>query len=484
MLSVEEASSLFALINADHRPFNDIIADIGSTFASPTASLRFRICTAISTLLEDKCLFDAPQRLVALCILHYAYAAHKPSMNPFISSIVVCACDETAQDYERAFILHLLGTTETGTGKKVLLFFTCFYTLWVKPLLLSVLFSFAPFIPLLLQHECIFHSSIHILRGSGPHQIRCLKCVLEIILRNLILRQISQGCAVEDISAVVFPSREQLQEQLSIKNVVPDPVVPLGCNVHSEFELEAGGKHQIGSGNRGQTVTGLLQHVSREGIGPEWIRPFPPRLPVQDDELVWLNPDSNHELIWDYSMCADTSRGVAVRDLIAKAFKGPLTPAQVQKVLLELAKDPKLVYHCGLTPSKLPDLVEHNPLIAVEALIKLMNSPEISTYLMVIVNMEMSLHSMEVVNRLTTTVDLPTEFVHMYITNCIASCENIKDKYMQNRLVRLVCVFLQSLIRNKIINVQDLFIEVQAFCIEFSRIREAAMLFRLLKTLE
>jgi len=428
MVSEQQSESLMALLNAgEHRPLDEIVSDFTSKFPG---LLRFLLCSSLSLLLENKKMLRSSQRLVALAILHQNYSSQKPSSNPFISVLVNVACDEEAELCERAFIIQLLGSTNS------------------------------------------------VLKLSAADFIKSF-----------------------DPSSLVLPQREQLQKQYcntghpepynclfkntSVKNVVPDPDLPHGCDQNSpEFEQQPGLKPKIGSGDRDQLITGLLQNLSLEGLGPRWIRPLPPRLPIQEGELVWLNPSNKHELLWDYGMCADTSRGAAVRDLITKALKGPLGPAQQEQVLFELTNDPKLVYHCGLTPKKLPELVENNPLIAVEVLIKLMNSPEISEYFTVLVNMDMSLHSMEVVNRLTTAVELPTEFVHLYITNCISSCENIKDKYMQNRLVRLVCVFLQSLIRNNIINVKDLFIEVQAFCIEFSRIREAAGLFRLLKTLE
>ncbi|XP_074573276.1 uncharacterized protein LOC141829649 [Curcuma longa] len=433
MLSIEESKNLFSLLDSESKSFDEIVADYQSQFPREA---RFRVCFSLDILLEDKVLLKLTQRLVAYLLLHVTYSSNPPSSNPFISFLVNAATDDTSEKMEMAFIQLLMGSIGGSNNKEVMKL-----------------------------------SSVDYIKGFDSSSYVLLQ-------REQLQKLFSDG--------IQSKSYENIFQATSVKNIIPDPDIPVGIDATpSEPKLPVTGtKPRIGSDDRDNAILGLMQNLSVEGLSPQWIRPAPPMLPVLDGESIWLNPDNDHELLWDYGMCADTSRGAAVRDLIAKALKGPLAPAQQEQVVLELAKDAKLVYHCGLTFLLQKDLVEHNPLIAVEVLSKLMNSPEVSEYFTVLVNMEMSLHSMEVVNRLTTAVNLPTEFVHMYITNCISSCENIKDKYMQNRLVRLVCVFLQSLIRNKIINVHDLFIEVQAFCIEFSRIREAAGLFRLLKTLE
>jgi len=83
---------------------------------------------------------------------------------------------------------------------------------------------------------------------------------------------------------------------------------------------------------------------------------------------------------------------------------------------------------------------------------------------------------------------LPADCVALFISRCVSACDAAAaadNAFAQNRLARLVAVFLTALIRNRVIVAGDLLLaEVAAFATRFSRVRESAALFKAVKALE
>jgi hypothetical protein len=183
--------------------------------------------------------------------------------------------------------------------------------------------------------------------------------------------------------------------------------------------------------------------------------------------------------------------------MVLTAFHGemlsstPLSLNEKEKHGTSHKRSFRIMNEAGLSPQSLPKLVENNPLIATECLLLILTSSDDmislhkNEYLSSLAGMDMSIHSMEVVNRLAShslhgnsivkehgkrrpmqkqrrreegeAVQhlLHPEYIHLYVSTCISTCEGMGyDRHLQNKSVRLVCVFLQSLLKNGIISAE------------------------------
>lgn len=209
-------------------------------------------------------------------------------------------------------------------------------------------------------------------------------------------------------------------------------------------------------------------------------RPIPPpfhhktcfvHTPYPSIRYQWL-PDMNHQLKNEQS-------------LLSLAMEQPLDLEQ-ERTLLSVDKASFLILIRGVSPENTTQLVTHNPTIAIEFLLKMheYNIENLPAHHSALANMDISLHSMEVVYKLATFRKIHSEFLHVFVMGLFSRCGSSTKKVLggrEEKLVRLVAIFIQNLIQNDIIHVED-FVEIQAFCIEFSKVREVQMLFKLIKT--
>lgn len=315
-----------------------------------------------------------------------------------------------------------------------------------------------------------------------------------------------------------------------------------------------------------------------------WMRWDPP------DNLEWNAPLAVPAHLMSpgnvpHSPLTPSAAATGLATLLAKACKVQLPAAEKTQLLAELragsahlvaassssgAAPPPfdipatLLTACQLVPpSRLPLLVEKNHEAASEFLMQFMAATQarlaavaaapnvvaasalptlphtVNDYLSPLVCMDMSLHSMEVAKSLSMSSDsplgpqalkvLPPDFLHLYICKCLSSCSKMQDKFLQARHVRLICAFLTTLIRKKIIHmaaatatmsngnmepasassssssssssasasssasvaasseydVRDvLLVEVSSFLVEFSSHKDAANLYKLIKSME
>ncbi|CAD8122364.1 unnamed protein product [Paramecium sonneborni] len=220
----------------------------------------------------------------------------------------------------------------------------------------------------------------------------------------------------------------------------------------------------------GQDLDSLLKQIdSSLTSSSEYLRPIPQILtPSWED----ISPPFIHQPVWDYNI-----NPFLFRIFIAQAQSTKLS-TQDQQMILTLFKPE---YKIDLT--QFNNLVEYNPQLVSDIITKLHQyGVNVHEYLDFLIQIKVTIQTLELVNQLTKNITLPDQFLNMFITRCIVTCEEVKQNQQQlARQVRLVSVFIKTLIKQKTFDPKKIYVELQGFCLEFSSIQEATQLFKAIK---
>ena len=150
----------------------------------------------------------------------------------------------------------------------------------------------------------------------------------------------------------------------------------------------------------------------------------------------------------------------------------------------------------GFTPKTLPKFIEKNHRISIALLknIAYTNERNLKPYLGVFVdknNATMKKNfrlSLQIIVGLCHTLLIPKTFLHFYISHFIDIIDDLSGEESvahRDRMGRLFCVFIRSLMSNNVLTQhdehKDIFIIIEKFAVNNIRLKEASALFKILR---
>ncbi|CAD8119224.1 unnamed protein product [Paramecium sonneborni] len=210
----------------------------------------------------------------------------------------------------------------------------------------------------------------------------------------------------------------------------------------------------------------------------DFIRPIPK---IVSSELQWNDNIYMINLQWNYTLEINQDKLSQVKEIIQKACITEINDEEKKLLFDYLSNEKDLLKNCGFTSQRLPIIIEKNQDIAHFLLIQICNLDGFEEFLEVFIQIEVTQNTLELFAHLFGELKLPQEYITQYINYCIDFCNNIKEKQQQNKLVRFVSVFIQQMLRLKAFSTKDILTDLQAFCIEFSKVGEVSKLFKLVK---
>ena len=146
-------------------------------------------------------------------------------------------------------------------------------------------------------------------------------------------------------------------------------------------------------------------------------------------------------------------------------------------------KYPSIIETAPLSYSKLNYMVDNNKKVASAYFaLSIEKRKDLLDYL---TNLDISIHSVEVIKHLICNQKVDDEFVQNYITQSMISIQKIKEKDNQEIKVMVFCRFILFLINEIKIKInQNVLIELVSFCCDFSmkHIPDAQKLYQALES--